>query len=266
VTPRRGRATTALPRPDGERAQRRAQCYRRGVTLAAIPHAPVRVVEAWDETPGMRSVRLEMPPAFAGAHERPGQVVKVATPAGEGFFALASAPATEPRADLLLKRGGPVADAAIELAAGGALLDVSAPFGKGFPWEHARGRDVLLFAAGSGIAPVRALVQHLCASRDAFQRVTLFYGQRHGSEFAYVAEHLDWERHGVRIVLCPSQEDDAWPGVRGRVQEVARSLALGGAEPGKTVAFVCGMTAMVAEVKATLASAGVPPHRVHLNF
>ncbi len=236
------------------------------MTLAAIPHAPVRVVEAWDETPGLYAVRLEMPFSFARAHERPGPVVKVSTPAGEGYFALASGPAAEPRADLLVKRGGKVADAAIAAAVPGRALEVSSPFGKGFPWEEARGRDVLLFAAGSGIAPIRGLVQHLCATRGDFGRVTLFYGQRHGSEFAYAREHLDWERGGVRVVLCPSQEDDAWPGVRGRVQEVARALGFGGAEPGRTVAYVCGMTAMVSDVKATLAEAGVSTSRIHLNF
>jgi sulfhydrogenase subunit gamma (sulfur reductase) len=236
------------------------------MTLAAIPHAGVRVLDVWDETPTLVGMRLEMPFAFARAHERPGQVVKIATPEGEGYFALASAPATEPRADLLVKRGGKVSDAAIVGARQRGELDVSAPFGKGFPWEEARGRDVLLFAAGSGIAPVRALVQHLAANRRAFGRLTLFYGQRHGSEFAYTREHLDWERSGVRVVLCPSQEDDAWPGVRGRVQEVARALAFGGAEPSTAVAFVCGMTAMVAEVKVTLADAGVPPARIHHNF
>lgn len=236
------------------------------MTLAAIQHAEVRVLDAWDETRGLRGIRLAMPFTFARGHERPGQVVKVKVAEGEGYFALASAPAVEPRADLLLKRGQPVADAAIAAARPGAGLDVSAPFGKGFPWEEAHGKDVLLFAAGSGIAPIRALLQHLVASRGEFQRVTLFYGQRHQAEFAYANEHLEWERQGVRVVLCPSKEDEAWPGVRGRVQEVARSLALGGAVPGNSVAFVCGMTAMVAEVRATLAQAGVPPQRVHLNF
>jgi NAD(P)H-flavin reductase len=231
-----------------------------------MPHAEVRVLDAWDETRRLRGIRLAMPFAFARSHERPGQVVKVKVPEGEGFFALASAPAVEPRADLLLKRGQPVADAAIAAASPGAALDVTAPFGKGFPWEEARGKDVLLFAAGSGIAPIRALLQHLVALRGEFQRITLFYGQRHDSEFAYANEHVEWERRGVRVVLCPSKEHETWPGVRGRVQEVARALALGGAVPGNSVAFVCGMTAMVAEVKETLAQAGVPPQRVHLNF
>ena len=148
----------------------------------------------------------------------------------------------------------------------GRTLELTRPFGAGFPLDEAEGRDVLLFAAGSAIAPIRALVQHVMVHRNRFGRVTLFYGQRHGAEFAYRAEQLDWERRGVRVVLCPSAEDDAWQGLRGRVQEVARSLAFGGATPGEAVAFVSGMTAMVEDVRRTLAAAGVPPERVHANL
>jgi NAD(P)H-flavin reductase len=236
------------------------------VTVAAAPIAKARVLDAWDETQGLRALRLELPAPLALAHERPGQVVKLHTRAGDAYFALATAPSPSGVEELLVKRGGRVADAAIAAAQPGGALDVSAPFGKGFQVEEARGRHVLLFAAGSGIAPIRALVQHILAHRDGFDRVTLFYGQRLGGDFAYRREHLAWERGGIRVVLCPSREHEAWPGVRGRVQEVARSLAFGGSPPEDSVAFVCGMTAMVDDVRATLARAGIPPERVHLNF
>jgi NAD(P)H-flavin reductase len=236
------------------------------VTFAAAPLAEASVLDAWDETPAFRAVRLALLPELARAHERPGQVVKLHTGSGEAFFALASAPSPDGVVELLVTRGGRVADAAIDAGRAGERLTVSAPFGNGFRVEEARGRDVLLFAAGSGIAPIRALVQYVLGHRGDCGRVTLFYGQRHGGEFAYRREHLDWERGGVRVVLCPSREDDAWPGVRGRVQEVARSLAFGGAPPERSVAYVCGMTAMVDDVKSTLAGAGIPPERVHLNF
>jgi NAD(P)H-flavin reductase len=227
---------------------------------------PVPVLAAWDETAAFRGVRVALPPALARAHERPGQVVKVHTHVGEAFFALATAPEAGAAAELLVKRGGKVADALLAAAVPGRAVEVTRPFGEGFPLAEAEGRDILLFAAGSAIAPIRALVQHLMAHRNRFGRVTLFYGQRHGAEFAYRAEHVDWERRGIRVVLCPSAEDDAWRGLRGRVQEVARSLDFGGAAPGEAVAFVSGMTAMVEDVRRTLAAAGVPPGRVRANF
>jgi NAD(P)H-flavin reductase len=234
--------------------------------LGPTDYQPVPVVEAWDETAAFRALRLALPPPLAAAHRRPGQLVKLRTAAGEGFFALASAPDPGGRAELLVKRGGKVADAAVAAAEPGATLLVTEPFGQGYPVEAAEGRDVLLFAAGSAIAPVRSLVQHLVRHRNRFGRATLFYGQRHGAEFAYRGEALAWERSGVRVVLCPSQADDAWEGVRGRVQEVARTLAFGGSPPGETFAFVAGMSAMVEDVKKVLAEAGVPPDRVYSNF
>jgi sulfhydrogenase subunit gamma (sulfur reductase) len=224
------------------------------------------VLAAWDETPALRALRLGLPPALAARHASPGQVVKARTAEGEAFFALASAPASDGRVELLVKRGGRVADSVVATATPGGVLAVTAPFGNGFPVDEALGRDVLLFAAGSAIAPIRALIQTLVARREQFDRVTLFYGQRHGAEFAYRGEHLAWERRGVRVILCPSGEEDGWTGVRGRVQEVARSVAFGGAPPGDAVAFVSGMTGMVDDVRAVLALAGVPPERVHLNL
>lgn len=229
-------------------------------------YTEVPVLAAWDETGAFRGLRLALPPALARAHQRPGQLLKVQTASGEGFFALASAPSPDGVVELLVKRGGRVADAAIARAVPGATLPVTEPFGKGFAVDEARGRDVLLFAAGSGIAPIRALIQHVLAHRADFRNVTLFYGQRRGAEFAYRAEHLAWHRGKVRVVLSPSQEDDTWDGVRGRVQEAARRERFGGSPPEETVAFVAGMTAMVEDVRQVLAQAGIPPARVHVNF
>jgi len=229
-------------------------------------HARAAVLDAWDETASLRGIRIALTAAGTHEHVRPGQVVKIRTHAGEGFFALATAPDPGGTAELLVKRGGRVADEIIAAAAPGAGLEATVPFGNGFPVEAAEGRDLLLFAAGSAIGPIRSLVQHVVAHRNRFGRATLFYGQRRGAEFAYRGEYVDWERRGVRVVLCPSGEDDAWEGARGRVQEVARSLAFGGSAPEETVAFVSGMSAMIEDVRRTLASAGVAPARVHASF
>ena len=49
------------------------------MTLSAAPVAKARVLDAWDETPGLRALRFELPRSLACAHERPGQVVKLRT-------------------------------------------------------------------------------------------------------------------------------------------------------------------------------------------
>ena len=237
----------------------------RAATAIAVSDE-AQVIGAWDETRSLRAIRALLPPDGVAAHRSPGQVVKVHADGGEGYFALASAPSADGVVDLLLKRGGRIATSVIAGALPGAALRMSPPFGRGFPIEEARGRDVLLFAAGSAIAPIRAVVQHLAQDRVAFGRVTLYYGQRAAADFAYEREHLAWERCGVRVVLCASGEGEPWPGARGRVHEVARSTRFGGSMPERSVVFVSGMKAMVEDVRAMLGEAGVPPSSVHLNW
>src|SRR6478609_1029594 len=127
------------------------------------PYHPVRVTDAWDETDGLRGVRLDFG-ALGAAHTRPGQVIKLQAPGHrESYFALANAPRGDGTAELLLKRGSPLADAVIAATHGGGTLQATAPFGTGFPVEQAEGRDVLLFANGSGITSIRSLLQWLLA-------------------------------------------------------------------------------------------------------
>jgi sulfhydrogenase subunit gamma (sulfur reductase) len=228
--------------------------------------AHARVIEAWDETATLRALRVDLGELVA-SHLAPGQVVKLRTPAGEGYFALASAPsAGDGQVELLLKRGAPVADAVIATATPGSTVEASAPFGKGFPVAQAHGRDLFLFAVGSGITPIRALVQKVLRERASYGRAALFYGQRADEDFAFRKEHAAWEAAGVQVVLCASRASDTWQGRRGYVQDVAHSLAWLELDLSRAVAFLCGTKAMVTGVRELLGKAGVTADRTYLNF
>jgi NAD(P)H-flavin reductase len=224
----------------------------------------LEVLEARDETPTLRALVLDGHDA-ARHHMQPGQVVKVKNDKGEGYFALANAPGTH-RLELLVRRGGNVGDALINEARAGARVEASAPFGRGFPVAEGQGRDLLLFAAGSGISPMRSLVQHITRAREGFGRVVLFYGERSDGDFAYAAERDDWITSGVQVVLCCSRPSPVWVGEKGYVQDVARSIAFGAVDAGGAAAFLCGMKGMVSAVRDALSVAGLPVERTYLNY
>lgn len=226
----------------------------------------IRVLDAWDETPTMRALRLDLR-GLAARHTRPGQVLRIQAPGAtaEGYFALATRPGAE-AAEVLLKRGAHVADAIVAEARAGHALAAAGPVGAGFPVEQAAGRDVVMFAAGSGVSPIRALVQQLVDVRREVGRVALFYGQRHEADFAFRAEHEAWARAGVEVVLCASSPSAAWDGERGWVQDVAAAHAFGGVDLDGAVAFLCGMKSMVQGARERLAQAGLPVERTFLNY
>jgi NAD(P)H-flavin reductase len=121
---------------------------------------------------------------------------------------------------------------------------------------------LLLFATGSGISPIRSVIASVRRERDAYGRVTLYFGARTPSAFAYSDELHEWEAGGIRVVSTVSQPGvSGWQGLTGYVQ------AHLGEEPlDNVMAFLCGQSQMVQGVKATLQARGVPTSAVHLNY
>lgn len=200
---------------------------------------------------------------LVGLHRLPGQYVRLALPeVGEGLFAIASPPRPEgTHWEFLLKGGSELPEALVRLRPGAEVLS-TAPKGRGFPLPQARGRNLLLFATGSGISPIRSVIESIRHERGAYGRVTLYFGARTPTAFAYSEDFQHWEQAGIRLVRTVSQPGaSGWQGLTGYVQ------AHLGEEPVEdTVAFVCGQSSMVQGVTAALQQRGVPPEAIHLNY
>src|SRR5262249_29960363 len=138
---------------------------------------------------------------LARQHAVPGQYGIVAIDGvGQSFFAIASPPeGREDVLEFLVKGGSAVADA-LKGAEVGAMLRISKPMGTGFPIERARAKDVVLVATGSGISPIRSLIEVILRQRSAFGKITLYYGARTPNSFAYEEDLARWEKEGIRVV------------------------------------------------------------------
>src|SRR5262245_973887 len=126
--------------------------HARATFLARRMSAAATVVATWDETPTMLGLRLSAPEIEA-AHHAPGQflTLQASTP-----VAIASAPGHG--LELLIKKDGTAHEILGDLRVG-ERIDVDGPSGHGYPLAHHAGRDLVLLGAGSGIAPLRAVVQ-----------------------------------------------------------------------------------------------------------
>jgi NAD(P)H-flavin reductase len=225
---------------------------------------PATVAQSSPAADGLTDLVLDIQGTpLVGTHLRPGQYVRLRLPdLQEGLFAIASPPEPQgTRWEFLLKDGSPLPDALIRLPPG-AQVHVTPPEGKGFPLERARGHDLLLFATGSGISAIRSVIASIRRERDAYGRVTLYFGARTPGAFAYWDELHEWEAGGVRVVRTVSQPGaSGWQGLTGYVQAHLGEDSIAGA-----VAFLCGQSEMVQGVKATLQARGVPRGDIHLNF
>lgn len=219
------------------------------------------------------SMTVTVPPETAQDYKVPGQYVQVRLndETKPLFLAIASAPDPEnAQFEFLIKKtddNGWMTD-----ATPGATVQVSQVLGNGFPVEeHLEGfkydfptQNVLLFAAGSGIAPIRAAIESQQLKTSGGRTARLYYGVRDEADLCFVDSFADWEGMGVQVVPVLSQPSDGWQGRTGYVQSVLEDDGI--PIPRNSGALMCGMKGMAEAVKDILTKAGVFEGRILTNF
>ena len=141
----------------------------------------------------------------------------------------------------------------------GAELEVEGPAGS-FTWQAAPSPAALLVGAGTGIAPLRALIEEELA-RSSAVRLLLIAGHRAPEDVLFAADFARLAAQHARFHFLPtlSGASSDWLGKRGRVQaqllEAVSSLS-------PLDAYVCGRLQMVSEVVRLLVAHGVPESRI----
>jgi ferredoxin-NADP reductase len=144
-----------------------------------------------------------------------------------------------------------------ELRRGSTVL-VHGPIGSFVFPERPEETRFLFVAGGTGIAPLRSMLRHATDAGVA-GRKTLLYSARTPEEFAYLRELRALARTGaIDLKLTLTGNADRWRHARGR----AGAALLAPLADQKTLCFLCGPPAMIAELSAVLRSIGVPAARI----
>jgi NAD(P)H-flavin reductase len=142
----------------------------------------------------------------------------------------------------------------------GARLRIGSPVGT-LTYEPGTGRDVLLVAGSTGLAPLKAIAEQISGLPDP-PRVHLLFGAR-TADGLYDLTDLEkmTARHLWLTVIPVVSDEPGYPGERGMLHEV---LARGGDWRGHDV-YASGPTPMVEATVTQLMALGVPRSQIHLE-
>ncbi|WBO61674.1 globin domain-containing protein [Streptomyces camelliae] len=195
-----------------------------------------------------------------------GQYVSIETPWAPRLWRHYS-PAHAPRPNSQLTfhvravPGGTVSNALVHHARPGDPVRLGPPEGD-MVLRPTAGRDLLFVAGGTGLAPIRALIEQ--AARNGVgdaREVSLFIGARTADELYGLDDMLRMSQryHWLRVRAAVSHERIA--GLEGTLPEVL-------AEFGpfyRHEAYLCGPPQMLDEAVQALRRHGVPPHHIHYD-
>lgn len=221
----------------------------------------VPLVSVAAATPRSRLVTLDL--AGHVFDFKPGQAVLIGAPDGgpPRPYSIACSPEQAAETHTLELLVGLEADGSFGLPIPeirpGSPVEVEGPLGTFFFPVQFPNQRLLFVAGGSGIAPLRAMIDHLLR-KDPGQGISLLYSARNSEEFAFQEELRGHEKRGRLELHCTVTRDESttWSGGRGRIGRSHFERVVH--EPANTMCFVCGPMAMVKESVSTLAALGVP--------
>lgn len=223
-----------------------------GITVRTMP---CKIAAITFPAPDIATVTLRTPPATPLTFLA-GQYVDILARGIRRSYSVANAPRANGTLDLVIKRypGGVLSRYWFEEAAVGDLLRLEGPLGTFFlrdqPVDH-----LVLLATGTGIAPVKAILEQLAEGGMAVPpRISVYWGNRDPAEFC-IDLGCDTLDFSTSLLLSRRNMGGHREGyVQQAVIEDAVDLA------GAAV-YACGSNAMIASARSLLIEAGLPARR-----
>lgn len=224
----------------------------------------VRILDIKPLTELEKVFTFELPNGRPLGH-RPGQFVEVSVlGVGEAPISISSSPSRSSKSfELCVRRVGDVTSALHSLKPGDRV-GIRGPFGRGFPFEKFRGKDLLFAPGGLGLAPLRSLINQVIDERAMFGRVVILYGARNPGELLFKDELKRWdEMEDVELYLTVDRGDDSWTGNTGVITTLFRNISV---YPRNTVAATCGPPIMYRFVMMELFGKGISEGNIWLSL
>ncbi len=196
---------------------------------------------------------------------QPGQFVEVSIfGVGECPISVSSSPTQKGYFEICVRKVGKVTSAIHNLKEGDKV-GIRGPFGKGFPTEELKGKDLLFIGGGIGMVPLRSFVNYAVHNRKDYGRIIILYGARTPKELFPFPEMEDWKagKNDVELHLTVDRGDESWKGNVGVITTLIPPLKI---DVEKTYALICGPPVMYKFVLLALEGKNFREDHIYLSL
>ncbi|MBU1125165.1 MAG: FAD/NAD(P)-binding protein [Candidatus Omnitrophica bacterium] len=219
------------------------------------------VVDIKEETPTIKTVVLKIRSNFSF---RTGQFIEMTVPGlGEAPFTPSSDPGVKTSIEVTIMKVGMVTEKIHGLQKEDTV-GIRGPYGKGYPLDKFKGKDVVIVGGGVGLAPLRSLLLSLFSDIDNYRSICLRYGARTPADVIYKELLPEWaKKKKVDVVTTVDIGDPSWKGNVGLVTTILKDLPV---DMKQAVAVVCGPPIMMKFVTLKLLDIGFKPADIYLSM
>lgn len=233
-----------------------------------IAHVPevAEVVRRTQESPSIFTLglRLADPARHAMYRFQPGQFnMLYLYGVGEIPISIVSDPEDSGLLEHTIRVVGRVTRGFAALQAGDRI-GIRGPFGRGWPLEAARGRDVLLLTGGLGCAPLVSVINYILRRRGDYGRIAILQGVKHMDDLIWRERYAQWAAlPDMQVLLAADVAGAGWSWHVGLVTDLIDRLCFNLHD---AIAMLCGPEPMLLASVRKLIACGVVEHDLWLSL
>ena len=219
------------------------------------------LIKVIEESPTIKTFVLKPERPF---HFKTGQFVELVLEGiGEAPFTPSSSPLVSEQIEVTIMRTGYVTNKIHNLKEG-TVLGIRGPYGRGYPLEEMRDKEVLVLGGGCGFAPIRSLLYNLEAESDTIKKLIFLYGSKSPKECIYKTyiNHLR-SVDKFQVMRSVDKADEEWDEKVGLVTTLLDEISV---DISNSVAVVVGPPVMMKFGVKKLLGMGYPENKIFLSM
>ena len=228
-----------------------------------IPHVGI-ITDIRTDTPDVKTFVVRGRDGAKPFAHMPGQCAMLSVPGvGEAMFSISSSPTNTKNYEFSIKAVGKLTNHLHNMEIGSQIA-MRGPYGKPFPIDLLKGKDLLFIAGGIGLAPLRSVIRYVFDKRSDFGDVDILYGARSADDLVFLDEiRKNWrEQPGTNVYMTIDRPQEGWKGHVGFPNNYMKEI---GFDNSKT-ALTCGPPIMIKSVLAALLDMGFEKEQVYTTL
>ncbi len=192
---------------------------------------------------------------------KPGQFFEISIPKfGEAPISVSGI--GEDTVDFTIRRVGKVTNEVFENYVGDKLF-IRGPYGNGFDVNNYKGKEVVIIAGGTGVSPVRGVVQHFASNPADSLSTTLIAGFKSPSDVLFKADFEAWDKQ-INLIKTVDGAPEGYEGPVGMVTKYIPDLKFENIE---NAVFICvGPPIMIKFTIMEIKKLGVKDEQIWTSF
>ncbi|MHB8158666.1 MAG: anaerobic sulfite reductase subunit AsrB [Desulfocucumaceae bacterium] len=165
--------------------------------------------------------------------------------------------------EMTIRRVGKLTNVIHDLVPGSHLY-LRGPYGKGFPVEKFINKDLIIAVGGTGLAPVKSIINSCHRNSAGVSSLTLLAGFKSPSDVLFKDEIESW-RSNLRVEITVDQDDTGeWPHSVGLITGLISRLPQPDVQ--NTEVIIVGPPIMLKFASREFLNKGIPAEKIWVSF